>query len=299
MKKNLIVSSADNKYFDLLLGLINSVKANSKYESYDIAVLSIGLSKENQQILSNLNIPFTDPIWNVQVPQYKILGRNHLKTQVARFFLDDYFPGYQNYIWMDSDMWINDFEVFELYVKGSEKSGFAITPQVDRAYHRLMNIKWFGMFPIKINSINYKNISRSISRSTGRKFAAYATLNAGCFAYNYKFEGMKIIRSNLKQASQKGRIFGSDQVALCLSVFRDKISAELLPAYCNWMCDSHMPHYSIKLKKFVEPYLPHNPIACIHLAGMNEDRFHNKQHLVKLIEGGNMEMNLKFNSHLD
>ena len=45
MKKNLIVSSADNKYFDLLLDLINSVKANSEYESYDIAVLSVGLSK--------------------------------------------------------------------------------------------------------------------------------------------------------------------------------------------------------------------------------------------------------------
>ena len=75
MKKNLIVSSADNKYFDLLLDLINSVKANSEYESYDIAVLSIGLSKENQQTLTKLNIPFTDPIWNVQVPQYKILGK--------------------------------------------------------------------------------------------------------------------------------------------------------------------------------------------------------------------------------
>ena len=92
MKKNLIVSSADNKYFDLLLDLINSVKANREYESYDIAVLSVGLSKENQQTLTKLNIPFTDPIWNVQVPQYKILGRDHLKTQVARFFLDGYFP---------------------------------------------------------------------------------------------------------------------------------------------------------------------------------------------------------------
>ena len=68
MKKNLIVSSADNKYFDLLLDLINSVKANSEYESYDIAVLSVGLSKENQQTLTKLNILFTDPIWNVQVP---------------------------------------------------------------------------------------------------------------------------------------------------------------------------------------------------------------------------------------
>ena len=295
MKKNLIVSSADDKYFDLLVGLIYSVKANNQDEFYDIAVLSIGLSETNKKILNDLNVSFKEPIWNINVPNYKILGRDHLKTQVARFFLDDYFPGYENYIWMDSDMWINDFETFKLYVKGSEKSGFSITPQVDRAYHQLINIKWFGMFPIKINSINYKNISKSISRSVGRDFASYATLNAGCFAYNYKFQGMKTIRNNLVQASQKGRIFGSDQVALCLSVFRDNIGAELLPAYCNWMCDYHMPHYSSKSKKFVEPYIPHNPIACIHLAGMNEDRFTNKLHSIKTIEGQKTEMNLKFN----
>ena len=296
MKKNLIVSSADDKYFDLLIELINSIKTSNKDDLYDIAVLSIGLSDKNQKILKDLNINFKDPIWNVKVPSYKILGRDHLKTQVARFFLDDYFPGYENYIWMDSDIWINDFQGFELYLKGSEKSGFAITPQVDRAYHKLMHIKWFGIFPIKINSINYKNISKSISRRVGREFAAYATLNAGCFSYNYKFEGMKIIRKNLQQASQKGRIFGSDQVALCLSVFRDKIGAELLPAYCNWMCDYHLPKYSLKSKRFVEPYLPHNPIACMHLAGMNDDRFSNKSHSIQTIEGEKIMLKLRFNS---
>ena len=299
MKKNLIVSSADDKYFDLLIDLIKSIKINNQDDSYDISVLSIGLSNANKQILKDLNINFKDPVWNIKVPSYKILGRDHLKTQVSRFFLDDYFPGYENYIWMDSDIWINNFQQFELYVRGAEKSGFAITPQVDRAYHKLIDIKWFGIFPIKINSINYKNISRSISRRVGREFASYATLNAGCFSYNYKFKGMKIIRKNLTIASQKGRIFGSDQVALCLSIFRDKVESELLPAYCNWMCDYHLPNYSLKSKQFVEPYLPHNPIACIHLAGMNEDRFSNKLHSVKTIEGEKITKSLRFNPHPD
>ena len=49
MKKNLIVSSADDKYFDLLIGLIYSVKANNQDEFYDIAVLSIGLSEINKK----------------------------------------------------------------------------------------------------------------------------------------------------------------------------------------------------------------------------------------------------------
>ena len=298
MNKNIIVSSADDNYFNLLLELIASIKKNNNNQ-YDIGILNTGLSPENIDILKTSNVQISNAVWNVKVPKYKILGRDHLKNQVARFFLDDYFPGYENYIWMDSDMWINDFHEFELYKKGSEKSGFAITPQVDRAYHQLMNIKWLGIFPIKINSINYKNISKSISRKIGREFASYATLNAGCFSYNYKFEGMKIIRQNLILASQKGRIFGSDQVALCLSIFKDKIGAELLPSYCNWMCDYHLPNFSLKSQKFVEPYLPNNPIACMHLAGMNEDRTSNKSHLIQTIEGEKISISLRFNLHLD
>lgn len=296
MKKNLIVSSADNKYFKLLLELINSLRSNSQSEEYEIAVLSINLSHENLKELNDLNIQYKEPIWNIKVPEYKILGRDHLKTQVSRFFLDEYFPGYENYIWMDSDMWVNSFEEFDLYRKGSEGKGFAITPQVDRAYHQLINIKWFGPFPKKINSINYKNISKSISLKAGREYAGYATLNAGCFAYNKNYEGMSIIRKNLQIASLKGRIFGSDQVALCLSVFRDKIEVELLPSYCNWMCDYHLPKFSEDLKKFVEPYLPNNPIGCMHLAGMDSDRFDRSiRHSIETTLGQKKELSLRFN----
>jgi lipopolysaccharide biosynthesis glycosyltransferase len=46
MNKNLIVSSADDNYFKLLLELIYSIKINNKND-YDIAILDTGLSLEN------------------------------------------------------------------------------------------------------------------------------------------------------------------------------------------------------------------------------------------------------------
>ena len=60
--------------------------------------------------------------WNVDVPKFKILGRNHLKTQVARAFLPNYFPNYKLYIWLDADVWLNDFETFLLYEIGALKN---------------------------------------------------------------------------------------------------------------------------------------------------------------------------------
>ena len=53
--------------------------------------------------------------WDVDVPKYKILGRNHLKTQVARAFLPNYFPSHKLYIWLDADLWLNDLHSFLLY----------------------------------------------------------------------------------------------------------------------------------------------------------------------------------------
>ena len=71
-------------------------------------------------------------------------------------------------------------------------------------------------------------------------------------------------------AARRGRIFGTDQVALALSVHEDKIPTEFLPAYCNWMCEFHLPIYDSQNNQFLEPYLPNHPLALVHLAGLDE-----------------------------
>ena len=79
---------------------------------------------------------------------------------------------------MDSDTWINCQETFQYYIKGVIQSGFAICPQVDRSSPKLLDTRWFLNFTIKINSINFKNISRSINKTLAKKYAGHYTLNA-------------------------------------------------------------------------------------------------------------------------
>ena len=76
----------------------------------------------------------------------------------------------------------------------------------------------------------------------------------------------------IKIAAKKGRIFGTDQVALALSVYEDKIPIQFLPSYCNWMCEFHLPVFDEKNNIFVEPYLPHHPLGLVHLAGLDNIR---------------------------
>ena len=42
------------------------------------------------------------------------------------------------------------------------------------------------------------------------------------------------MEKNLKIALNSGKIFGSEQIAMNITIYVDKLDVEILPAYCNW-----------------------------------------------------------------
>ena len=297
MKKDkIIVSSADSKYFFLLKELFLSLDRSGILSDYQFSILDTGLTEEQKFFFLDNSVIIKKAIWNTPVPKFKILGRENLKTQVARAYLPDYFENYKLYIWLDADMWLNDIESFYFYEKGALNDKLTIVPQSDRAYVKNANVEWLFGFPKKIKTINYKNISKSISKSLGRKYAFHSTLNAGAFAINNNVNIWKCFQKNIKLAAKKGRIFGTDQVALALSIYEDGLPSEFLPAYCNWMCEFNMPKFDSKISQFVEPYIPNHPIALVHLAGLDDIR-QDKTILsdVETLDGLQIKKSLRYN----
>jgi len=297
MKKDkIIVSSADSKYFFLLKELFLSLDKSGILSDYQFSILDTGLTEEQRIFFLDHSVIIKEAIWNTSVPKFKILGRDNLKTQVARAYLPDYFEDYKLYIWLDADMWLNDIKSFNLYEKGAFNNKLTIVPQSDRAYVKNANVEWLFGFPKKIKTINYKNISKSISKSLGRKYAFHSTLNAGAFAINDNVNIWQCFQKNIKLASKKGRIFGTDQVALALSIYEDGLPSEFLPAYCNWMCEFNMPKFDSENDQFVEPYIPNHPIALVHLAGLDDIRL-DKNILsdVETLDGLQIKKSLRFN----
>ena len=297
MKKDkIIVSSADSKYFFLLKELFLSLDRSGILSDYQFSILDTGLTKEQKIFFLDNSVIIKEAIWNTSVPKFKILGRENLKTQVARAYLPNYFENYKLYIWLDADMWLNDIESFYFYEKGVLNDKLTIVPQSDRAYVKNANVEWLFGFPKKIKTINYKNISKSISKSLGRKYAFHSTLNAGAFAINDNVNIWKCFQKNIKLAAKKGRIFGTDQVALALSIYEDGLPSEFLPSYCNWMCEFNMPKFDNKKNQFVEPYIPNNPIALVHLAGLDDIR-QDKNILsdIETIDGLHIKKSLRYN----
>ena len=113
--KKIIISSSDSNYFELLSELHSSLEANNLLKEYDFGILNTGLNSRQIDYFTNKGAIIKNASWNVKVPQYKILNREHLKTQVARAYLPDYFTNYKIYIWLDADTWVNDYKTFLLY----------------------------------------------------------------------------------------------------------------------------------------------------------------------------------------
>jgi lipopolysaccharide biosynthesis glycosyltransferase len=118
MKNRAIISLADSKYFELLNELIDSILSFKESESVSICILDAGLQPDQIKILEKKVHKIVKAKWDIEVPEYKIKGREWLKSQVSRAFLPEYFPGFKKYLWIDADAWVNDWSAVELYFKG-------------------------------------------------------------------------------------------------------------------------------------------------------------------------------------
>ena len=95
MKKNVIVSLADANYFPLLEELVDSVKRFKESENVAICILDAGLTQEQKEKLLKKVEEIKSAEWDIKVPEFKVKGKEWLKSQVSRAFLPKYFPNYE------------------------------------------------------------------------------------------------------------------------------------------------------------------------------------------------------------
>ena len=199
MKKNVIISLADAKYFDLLNELVNSIKSFKESQNTAICILDAGLTEEQRQNLFKKVDEIKAADWDIKVPEFKVRGKEWLKSQVSRAFLTRYFPNYEKYLWIDADAWVNSWDAIELYFKGCENNKLSIATSADRAYGRVLRAEWFlGSFA-KIKSQNYKHAKSSgFSEKIARQVALKPHLNIGVFALEKNAPHWKKWQENLK-----------------------------------------------------------------------------------------------------
>ena len=267
MKENTIVSLADEKYFNLLEELIESVKSFPESNNTAICILDAGLNQNQIDKIKNKVDEIKKAEWDIEVSALKVRGKEWLKSQVSRAFLPKYFPNYKKYLWIDCDAWVNDWSSVELYFKACNKGKLGITQSIGPGYRVLSKVKWLlGKIAI-VKSQNFKHaVSSKISMQKARKLAFAPHINIGVFSLEKDSKCWDVWQNNLKETIKHGRIFGSEGLAINLSVYVDNVDTEFLPLRCNWITSHLLPKFDEDNKEFVEPFLPNNKIGIMHLA---------------------------------
>ena len=267
MNDNTIVTLADSNYFHMLNELVDSINIHPTSKNVSICVLDAGLTNEQIKIIEKKVYKVKKANWDIDVPTYKTIGKEWLKSQVSRAFLPNYFPEFKKYLWIDSDAWVQDWSCVELYFKACENGKLGITQTMGPGYRIMSNVKWlFGKIAL-IKSQNYKHAKSSgVNETDARQIAFAPHLNIGVFSLEKNSPCWDLWQKNLKKTLSKGKIFGSEGLAINLSVYVDKAPVEFLPLYCNWIASNLLPKYNDKKNLYTEPNLPNNVIGIMHLA---------------------------------
>ena len=301
MKNKAIVSLADSNYFELLNELIESIKRFEQSKNVSICVLDSGLTKEQHNELSKKVDEIKKAEWDIEVPNYKVKGKEWLKSQVSRAYLPKYFPNYEKYLWIDCDAWVNDWNSIDLYFNACNDGKLGITQTMGPGYRVMSKVKWiYGKLAI-IKSQNFKHaIASKININNARKLAFAPHINIGTFSLEKNSKCWEIWQKNLRKTLSAGNIFGSEGLAINISVYIDEVNTEFLPLNCNWIASNLLPKYDEKNQTFVEPFLPNNKIGIMHLAAGiwkdNKDMRLNKSIKIeiKTLENGLLNKSLRF-----
>ena len=298
MKKT-IVTLSDSNYFSLLEELINSIRKFEGSKDIDICVLDAGLTTNQIEKISTEVDEIKKAEWDIEIPFYK-KNKEWLKSQVSRAFLPKYFPNYEKYLWIDCDAWVNSWSCIENYFKACENNKLGITQSIGPGYRSLAKVNWIlGKFAA-IKTQNYKHAKMSgVKEESARKIAFAPHLNIGVFSLMKNSPCWSTWQKNLKEVLSKGRVFGSEGLAINMSVYIDNVETEFLPLSHNWITSNLLPIYDERNKTFREPNIPNNEIGIMHLAAgiwkngadMRVDK--NVKVNIKSLEGKTLEKSLR------
>ena len=279
----LISSGADDGYFPLLRDTVMSILAHRRDAA--IGILDFGLVSEQRDWLAERVRHLVRPDWDIDFP-----GRVHTpearKAQLSRPFLRRHFPGYETYLWVDADAWLQDWRAVELYIAAAGRDKIAITPEIDRAYKRhYKRPKLFG------RTLSWKCYREAFGWRTAERLGRNPIVNCGVFALHRDAPHWEAWARVIGHVAQRTRFFYIEQTALNYVIFAEHLPVNFLPAYCNWMPGDAAPAFDGARGLFVEPYAPHEVIGVMHLAGEAA-----KSHTFRLrrLDGGDVVTSLRY-----
>src|SRR5258706_9910633 len=104
--KAIVVTAADEAYAALAAGLLESLAPHRAALGLDVGVLDLGLSMQSKEQFSKSGAQVLVPPWPFR-PHAQFGDDLKWRARASRPFLRDLFPGYESYLWLDADTFVD------------------------------------------------------------------------------------------------------------------------------------------------------------------------------------------------
>lgn len=263
-----IVTGADAGYFPLLRELMASI-AQTAPQPVPIGVIDGGLTQDQVAWLVAQGATV------VGAPDFPAVARAvrqrpALAVNLGKLWLDRLFPGFETLVWLDADTWVQDWAAVELLRGAAGTGALAIVPGSGRAWERQSEMRWFFAGLGQLRSFNYKNARNAqLPLKLCRYIGERALLNAGVFALRADAPHWAVMRRWQERILRHGKPFTSDQLAMAVAIYHEKLPCELLPTWCNYIAPRRVDPVKAEL---LEQYYPYRRVGVVHLSAQKAMR---------------------------
>ncbi len=259
--KRIIVTAANEGFRELLLGLLNSLRQWDDDLCDAIGILDLGLSEESKkQVERQVDIVIT-PRWDLPIEPEIRAKKPYLRGMTARPFLREYFPGYDQYLWMDADTWVQDKRAITIFFDAAGREGAAAAFQDHPAYrHTKNNTAW------RLN-----NLIGYYGEFGKRAYDAERYYNTGVLAIGADSELWRLWQYWFMAGVKRNGSYASDQTALNFTIYTEKYPVTSLDAIYNWCCHLGGVLLNRSTGDFHEPIDPFRRLGIIHLTADAKD----------------------------
>jgi len=256
-----IVMAADSGYADLLKGLVASLRSLPEGKKAKLCLLDLGLAEKDRKELEGEFEMIVTPDWDISFPG-QATKPGWFKAMVSRPFVPKHFPGYDIYLWVDADAWVQTWEAPDIYLRTAWSGKMAVTPEIDRCYkshNKWQRPRW--------KTLTFKEFQKGYGIKVANKLGRFNVINSGVFALRGDAPHWEVWANSLTTALKKTNGTLVEQTALNHAIYTNQLPVGLLPAWSNWVCVDAPPFFDEARQQFVEPEPPHHPLSILHLLG--------------------------------
>src|SRR5262249_20785267 len=152
-----------------------------------------------------------EPGWDLDFPGREQL-KDGYKALTARPFLPRYFPGFDLYLWIDGDCWIQQGDAIALYLAAARGGALAVAPEIHRS-RRAYRVAW-----PEFSAVNGAAFEACFDKATADRLVRYPLINAGVFALEVDAPHWRGWAELLREALQRSTNM-TDQIALNVLVY--------------------------------------------------------------------------------